>query len=62
MKSKSEFKKQNSAAQPKKQMLQYQGADTEFIWVQSSDFFRTSPVEAKTSAESASVNQFNSEF
>jgi len=62
MKSKSEFKKQKSTARPNKQPLQNEGAETEFIWVQSSEFFRTSPSEPQTSTESTSASQFNSEF
>jgi hypothetical protein len=60
MKAKSEIKKKNSAS--KKQTLQTESAETEFSWVQSSDFFRTAPYEAQTSTESTSLEQFNSDF
>jgi len=59
MKSKSEFKKKNSAS---KQPLPKESADTEFSWVESADFFRISEIESQTSTESTSFNQFNSDF
>jgi len=62
MKPKSEFKKKNPAPHSNKQTLQDECVDTEFSWVESADFFRISDLEPKTSTESTSLNQFNSEF
>jgi hypothetical protein len=60
MKSKSEFKTKNSISN--KQSLPNESAETEFSWIESSDFFRISEMESHTSTESTSFNQFNSDF
>ena len=60
MKAKAEFKKEKSATN--KQTLPKESGETEFTWVQSSDFFRNAPAEAHTSTESTPLKEFNSEF